>query len=245
MKIPQRGAGVPAIRNRLLASLPPEEIEHLRPLLTPVSLVFGQVLHERDRRIEEVFFIEQGVASLTADTLDNGQVEGGLTGREGLVGVSVLLNPHAISVHPAIIQIPGAAWRMGAAALRQAVERSPALRDRCLRYVQMLMVQTAQSAACNARHEVAERLARWLLMSHDRVDGDELPLTQEFLSLMLGVRRAGVSVAVSTLQAGGLISQARGRITVLDRASLEAAACECYRVIRQSGEKILGLPSNL
>jgi CRP-like cAMP-binding protein len=127
----------------------------------------------------------------------------GFTGREGLVGAVILLNPDALAVHRAFIQVPGAAFRMRAGALREAAEWSPALRDRCLRYVHFMMVQTAQFAACNARHELSERLARWLLMTRDRMNGDDLPLTQEFLSVMLGVRRSGVSVAASTLQAGG------------------------------------------
>ena len=229
----------PAIRNQLLSVLPADEAERLRPLLTHVTLVIGQVLHEPGTRIDDVFFMEQGVASLTADTEDNGAVEVGMTGREGMVGISVLLNPDAMATQRAFIQIPGSAWRMSAVDLRRAVEQSPVLRDRCLRYVQLLMVHTAQSAACNARHQLPERLARWLLMSHDRVDGDELPMTQEFLSLMLGVRRAGVSTAASVLQAGGLISYSRGRVTVRDRAGLEQAACECYRIVRESSDSIL------
>ncbi len=229
-----------SIRNKLLAGLPAEEGEHLCPLLTRMTLVSGQTLHERGDPIEDVFFMEHGLASLTADTMDTGQVEVGLTGWEGLVGASVLLNPEAIAVHRAFVQIPGASFRIRAADLRQKLDLCPVLRERCLRYVQMLLVHTAQSAACNARHELGERLARWLLMSRDRVDGDELPLTQDFLALMLGVRRAGVSLAMSTLQAGGLVSQARGRIIVRDRAGLEGAACECYRVIRKNEEQILG-----
>lgn len=245
MALANAGPGAPVIRNRLLASLSPETLDQLRPSLTLVTLVSGQVLHERDSRIDDVFFMEQGIASLSADTFDHGQVEVGLTGWEGMVGASVLLNPNAAAVHRAFIQIPGSAFRMGARALRQAVERSPELRDRCLRYVQFLMVHMAQSAACNARHEVPERLGRWLLLCHDRVVGDELPLTQEFLSRMLGVRRAGVSVAASVLQVGGLISQSRGRVTVLDRAGLEAAACDCYRLVQRQGQQILGLPSRM
>ena len=236
---PRPIAGV-SFRNELLAALAPGDIERLRPQLGRVTLVHDQVLHEQGDPIEDVFFMEAGLASLTADTLDNGAVEVGLTGWEGLVGATVLLNPEARAVHKAFVQVPGAAWRMRAAVLRQAVEDSSTLRDRCLRYVQFLMVQTAQSAACNARHDVPERLARWLLMTHDRVDGDELPLRQDFLSLMLGVRRAGVSVAASTLQSGGLIRQSRGRITVLDRAGLEAASCDCYNVVQKSQKQILG-----
>ncbi len=240
MNAPDRYPSGLSFNNRLLAAIPRDELEQLRPLLTYVTLVSGQVLHEQANRIEDVFFVEYGLASLTADTRDNGQVEVGLTGWEGMVGASVLLNPAATAVHRAFMQIPGSGYRMNATAFRRATERLPAFRDRCLRYVQLLLVQTAQSAACNARHEVPERLARWLLMSRDRVDTDTLPLTQEFLGLMLGVRRAGVSVAVGTLQESGLVDQARGRIIVRDRAGLEAAACECYHVIRDAHEQILG-----
>jgi CRP-like cAMP-binding protein len=229
-------------QNEILAALPPKDIEHLRPQLSRVSLVSGQVLHERDSLIEDVFFMEEGIASLTADTMDYGAVEVGLTGREGLVGPLVLLNPEALAIHRAFVQVPGAAFRMRAAVLRQAVEQSPALRDCCLRYIHWMVVQASQAAACNARHEVAKRLARWLLLTHDRVDGNDLPVTQEFLSLMLGVRRSGVSIAANTLQAGGLIEQARGRIRVLDRAGLEAASCKCYGIVQRSRELILGSP---
>ena len=227
--------------NRLLASVPKPEFERLRPWLSRVTLATGRVLHERASRIEDVFFVEEGLVSLMAGTVASGQVEVGLTGRDGLVGTAVLLNPDAIAVHRAMVQIPGAAYRISAASLRQALEWSPTLRDRCLRYVQMLMAQTAQAAACNAKHDLGARLARWLLMSRDRVDTDTLPLTQDFLRLMLGVRRAGVSVAMAALQGGGLVSQTRGRITVHDRAGLEAACCECYHVIRHSHEQILGV----
>jgi CRP-like cAMP-binding protein len=183
----------PPLRNRLLAALAPAELEPLRPHLLggPVALAQGQVLHARGRPVADVFFPEAGLASLTADTLDGGAAEVAMTGREGLVGAAVLLDPEAVATHEAFVQIPGAAWRVPAQALRSAVEQTPALRGRLLRYVQFLMVQTAQAAACNARHRVQERLARWLLMARDRVDGDELALRQEAVSLMLGVRREG------------------------------------------------------
>ena len=230
----------PAFRNRLLATLAPAALERLRPhLLGPVELAQGQTLHVRGDPVADVFFPEAGLVSLTAGTPD-GDVEVGLTGREGLVGAAVLLDPEAVAVHQAFVQIPGAAWRVPTPALREAVEQSPDLREHLLRYVQSLMVQSGQAAACNARHAVPERLARWLLMAHDRVDGDELPLRQEAVSLMLGVRREGVSVAAGELQASGLIRQSRGRITVLDRPGLEAAACGCYRAVRDSQERILG-----
>jgi CRP-like cAMP-binding protein len=201
------------------------------------------VLHEPGSLIEDVYFMEEGVASLTANTMDSGAVEVGLIGWDGLVGAPVLLNPGAIAVHRAFIQVAGVALRMKAAALCALAEQSSTLRDRCLRYVHFTLVQTSQWAACNARHELADRLARWLLLTHDRVEGDDLFVTQEFLSIMLGVRRAGVSVAAATLQSGGLIEQARGRIRVLNRAGLEAAACHCYDVVKQCREQILNSPT--
>jgi CRP-like cAMP-binding protein len=159
-------------RNEILAALPDDDIEAPKPLLTKVPLISQQVLHERQTSIADVFFIENGIASLSADTLDSGQVEVGLTGWEGFVGASVILNPDAVAVHRAFIQVSGSAYRMNAVALRAAIERSDSLRDRCMRYVEFLMVQTSQAAACNARHYLHERLARWLLMTRDRVDTD-------------------------------------------------------------------------
>jgi CRP-like cAMP-binding protein len=221
------------VENRILAALPGGELETLRAHLHRVTLTSSQVLHEANSPILDVFFVAAGVVSLTADTHDNGQVEVGLTGREGFVGASVLLNPVPIAMHRAFIQVPGFAWRMTTEALRAALGQSAALRQGCLRHVEALMGQSAQVAACNARHTLPERLARWLLMVRDRMDGDVLPMTQEFLSIMLGVRRSGVSVAASTLEAAGLIRMQRGRVTVVDAVGLAAASCDCYRIIRQ------------
>jgi CRP-like cAMP-binding protein len=240
MTIEQGPAGS-MFRNEILAALPAREIEALRPLLNGVTLISGQVLHEPDNPITDVFFVEAGVVSLTANTLDDGQVEVGLTGREGLVGVSVMLNSKPVSVHRAFTQVPGFANRMSSVALRAAVKQSPILRDRCLRSVEMVMVESSQVAACNARHNLPKRMARWLLMVRDRLDSDNIPMTQEFLSVMLGVRRSGVSVAANTLQAAGLISQSRGHVTIADHAGLAAASCDCYRIIRQTQDRILGM----
>jgi CRP-like cAMP-binding protein len=129
---------------------------------------------------------------------------------------------------------------MNSTALRSAIEQSATLRDRCQRYIEFLLVQTAQVAACNARHNLPERLARWLLMVRDRIDSENLPMTQEFLSVMLGVRRSGVSVAAGTLQASGLIRLQRGHVLVLDHDGLAAASCDCYRTIRSNLTRILG-----
>ncbi len=230
----------PAFRNELLAALPAEELDQLRPNLHPATFVLRQVLHEVGTPIDDVFFPESGLVSLTADTKDTGFVEVGMTGREGFVGTAVPLNAQASAVHQAIVQMPGTGHRLRAPAFRDALAAMPVLRDRCLRYVQFVMVQTAQSAACNARHEMPERLARWLLMCRDRTDSDELPMTQEFLSYMLGVRRAGVSVVANALQSTGVIRLSRGHLTVLDRAGLEQEACSCYRLIEDSRKQIVG-----
>ena len=231
---------LPKFRNKLLASLPAEERAQLLPHLQCVTLVINQVLHEAGNSLDDAYFVERGLVSLTANTGDNGLVEVGITGFEGLVGTSALLNPHPIATHRALTQMGGTAWRIRSAALRDAAERLPVLRDRCLRYLQFLMVQTAQAAACNARHELPERLARWLLMSHDRADGNMLPMTQEFLSYMLGVRRAGVSMVASALQAQGLIQQSRGHLHILDRAGLEQEACSFYLFVENSRRQIMG-----
>ena len=164
-------------RNHILAALPIAEIELLRPHLSRMTMVSGQVLHEANSPITDVFFIENGVISLTADTHDQGRVEVGLLGREGFAGASVILNADPWSVHRAFSQVPGEVYRMSSTALRSAVEQSESLRHRCLRHVEMLMVQTSQVAACNARHNLPERLARWLLMVRDRTDSDNLPMT--------------------------------------------------------------------
>jgi CRP-like cAMP-binding protein len=229
-----------AFRNEILSALPASDIELLRPHINRVTLVSGRILYEPDSPITDVFFVDEGVVSLTANTHDSGHVEVGLTGREGFVGTQVLLNPEPYSAHRAITQVAGGAYRVSSAAMRSAFDRSTILRDRCLRYVETLMVQASQVAACNARHTLPERLARWLLMIRDRIDDDRLPMTQEFLSVMLGVRRSGVSVAASTLQAGGLIRVMRGRVDILDHDGLAAAACDCYRIIHQNGHRILG-----
>lgn len=230
----------PTFKNHLLRFLPPEVCEVLRQHMSPVTMVLSQVLHEVQAPIEDVYFVEEGLVSLTADTHDNGSVEVGMTGREGIVGVSMLLNPKAIAYHRAFVQVPGSAFRMRSSIFREMSERYPAVRDICLRYLQVMMVQSSQAAACNARHELPERLARWFLMTHDRIDNDSLPMTQEFMALMLGVRRAGVSVVANALQAQGLIRQHRGHVDVLDRAGLEQEACSCYRQIEDCRKQVMG-----
>jgi CRP-like cAMP-binding protein len=226
--------------NALLAGLSPADLASLHPLLAQVILVKNQVLHERGETIEHVYFVQQGIVSTLADVdaHDHG-IEVGLTGPEGLVGSWVLLDQHdSVSYNRQIVQIAGSALRMSVVALRAAAERSPALRDLCLRYLRTLIVQTSQTAACNGRHSLSERCARWLLMAHDRVEGNELVLTQEFLSITLGVRRSGVAEAAAVLQESRAIRYGRGHITVLDRALLENSACNCYRLVRNETDRL-------
>ncbi len=215
--------------NAILNALPWDEIERLRPLLTPVHLVNGQGLHEPGERIEQVFFVEHGFASVVAQVAEAaGSVEVGLMGRETMTGLVSMFSPDATSFSRVMVQMPGAAQRMSAQALRESVATMPVLNALLLRALEAFMAQVSQTAACNSRHTLSERLARWLLMAHDRADGDELALTQEFLSMMLTVRRPGVTVAIGILQAAGLVGHRRGRVVIRDRAGLEAAACDCY-----------------
>ena len=226
-------------RNGLLRGLPADELAVVQGHLHHVPLVLRQVLHAAGAPIHDVYFIEDGLTSLTAAAGDGAEVEVGLTGREGMVGLAALLMDDAVAVHRSFMQVPGSAWRMQSSVFREAISRCPTLRDRCMRYVQFMLVQTAQAAACNARHGLPERLARWLLLAMDRTGEGELPITQEFVSYMLGVRRAGVSVVANELQEAGLIRQSRGRVILLDRAGLEARACSCYRIINESRARIM------
>jgi CRP-like cAMP-binding protein len=229
------------VRNHLLATLPPVDFAQIAGALQPVTLVLRQVLHVPDERIEAVYFVDAGTTSMIAPLEGGDALEVGLVGRDGLVGLPVVLGTD-IAVTEAMVQVAGSALRLRASALREALAASPALQALLLRYMQAFHVQVTQTAACNGRHALEERLARWLLMTHDRVDGDELPMTHEFLSTMLGVRRAGVSVAASILQKAGVIGYARGQVTVLDRAGLEAAACECYGAVQRQYANTLGWP---
>ena len=215
--------------NKLLSALPPAEMSRLHPMLTRVRWVSGQVLHEAGERIEHVFFVEQGFASMVAQA-DGGSsgVEVGLIGREGMVGYPVLLDPEATSYNRAMMQTPGGALRMSASALRDSLDALPVLRRLLFQALQVSMAQVAQTAACNSQHRLSQRLARWLLLAHDRIDGDELAFTQEILSIMLGVRRSGITIALGLLQAAAVIDQRRGHVIICDRPGLEAAACGCH-----------------
>lgn len=225
-------------RNRILAALPPDERARLNGALEWVPLPFRQVVFEPNQIIEHVYFPEEGVVSIIGLMEDGSAVETATVGNEGMAGVPVFLGAMQMAGQ-AFVQVPGSAWRLHARALREEVRRGGALSRLLGRYTQALFTLVAQSSACNRKHAVEQRCARWLLMTHDRVDGDTFELTQHFLSQMLGVRRATVSEAAGALQDRGLIQYTRGRITVLDRPGMEAAACACYGIIRAEFARML------
>jgi CRP-like cAMP-binding protein len=225
-------------KNKLLDALAAEELERLRPHLEEVPLVQKQPINAPGAAIEHIYFPTVGAVSMIASLDDGVAVEVGLIGPEGMAGTPVLLGSETAS-NEAFVQLNGKALRIRTGVLLDEVEHSRSLRRRLLRYAQALSFQIAQSAACNARHVLEERCARWLLSARDRVDSDELDLTHEFLGIMLGVRRAGVTVAAGALQQAGLIRYRQGRVTILDREGLEGAACECYRLINEEYARLL------
>jgi CRP-like cAMP-binding protein len=229
----------PLTRNRLLALLPPDVLAQLAPKFSRVSLSLRQSLYVADQPIEAVFFFESGMASMVTQLDDGVQAEVGIIGFEGMTGTALLHGADS-SFTDAFVQIAGTALRMGASAFRQELISNKPFRVLLLRYSEAHQAQISQTAACNGRHGLEQRLARWLLMAHDRVEDDELPLTQEFLAMMLGVHRPSITVTAGILQRAGLIRYASGRITILDRPSLEASSCECYSVVRARFERLLG-----
>jgi CRP-like cAMP-binding protein len=216
--------------NRILDALPAAEWDRLAPRLNPVKLALKTVLFEPCRQIDAVYFPLNGVVSLVTPLENGAIVEVATVGNEGVVGVP--LHPGGTLAVRAITQVAGRALRVPAATFLAEVDRSGRLSDLVRRYVQALFGQISQAAACNRLHSNEERLSRWLLMSHDRVGVDEFAITHEFLGQMLGSRRATVTLSAGILQAAGLIRYQRGIVTIVDRAGLESASCECYRVIK-------------
>lgn len=219
---------MPRLENSILAALPRKAYLSLVPGLAPVSLVFGDVLYEPGTTIPDVYFPGRSVVSLLTVVDSHAALEVGLVGSEGMVGIPLALGVDVSPVR-ALVQGAGSALRMTAARFRKALGASPPLQRGLNRYAHELLAQVTQTAACNRFHTVEARLARWLLMTRDRVRSGEFQLTQQFISHMLGVRRVGVTEAASNLQQRGLIQYSRGTIRIRDDAGLEAAACSCYR----------------
>jgi CRP-like cAMP-binding protein len=227
--------------NRLLAAVPRAEYLRLLPHLETVSLAHRQILYGAHTPIPYVWFIEHGVISLVRSTQEGALIEISVIGNEGMVGLPVFLGAEsAPSQAQALVQIPGAGLRMRAAVFRREVRAGTPLHDLLHRYTQTLINRMAQRVVCNRLHSIAQRSARWLLLTHDRVDSDQFPLTQAFLAQMLGVRRASVGTVAGRLKKAGLIRYSRGVVTILDRPGLEAAACECYRIIAAEYDRLLG-----
>jgi len=225
--------------NRLLRALPLEEYERLLLQLRPQRLPLKQALIEPDAPITDVYFPREGVCSMIATEQEGGDIEVGTIGPDGFIGLPVL---HGADRMPyrIIVQIEGDAWRLSADVFTRVVDERPAVRKLLLRFAQYFADQTAQSVACNRLHTLEERCARWLLMTHDRVHGSAFELTHDFLSMMLGVRRAGVTVAMGALQSAGIVRYTRGRVQVLDRPRLEEASCGCYHITRTAFDRLLG-----
>jgi CRP-like cAMP-binding protein len=230
---------MPSNENRLLASLSTGDFDLLEPHLESVTLGLRKHLERPNRRIEAAYFPEAGFASVIAVQSNGKQVEVGLIGREGMTGLPIVFGNHR-SPHATYIQAPGTGKGIAATELRKATQASLSLRDSLLKFVQAFGVQTSHTAISNAQSRLDVRLARWLLMANDRIGTDTLPLTHEFLSLMLGVRRAGVTETLHVLRERGLISYGRGQIAVRDRKGLERAAGEAYGVPEAEYRRLIG-----
>ena len=231
---------VPA--NRLLGLLAARDYKRLRRHLRRVSLGYRQSLYAARRPLKYVYFIESGVGSLVNTMANGAAAEVGTIGNEGVVGLPLLLGDDRAPTS-VYVQVPGEGLRMTAAQFSRELARSASIRAVMFRYVHALFNQVAQSAACNHFHSIEQRCALWLLMTHDRMRSDEFLLTQEFLAMMLGVQRTGVSVAAGALQRAGLIRYRRGIVTVLDRRGLQRRACECYGISKREFDRLLGVPS--
>ena len=225
--------------NRLLGLLPPKDYKRLRPHLQAIPLAYRQSLYRARKPIDFVYFIETGVGSLV-NTMKNGQAaEVGTIGNEGMVGLPLLLGDDRAPTS-VYVQVPGVGLRMNASIFNQELARSASMRCVMLHYAHAFFNQVAQSAACNQFHTIEQRASRWLLMTHDRMQSDEFLLTQEFLAMMLGVQRTGVTAAAGSLQRAGLIRYRRGNVTMLDRRGLERRACECYGISKKEFDRLLG-----
>jgi CRP-like cAMP-binding protein len=220
-----------AVSNVVLLSLPNEEYNLLRPHLEPVDLPQYEILHEPGERIDFAYFLNEGMISLVALNHDGRSVEVGIVGKEGMVGMSLMMGLRR-GIFRSIMQMAGTGLRVRAKVFQDILRHAPHLQAELCRFALMHGMQVAQLAACNRLHEIDQRLARWLLMCQDRVDSELLPLTHEFLAQMLGTGRPSVSLAAAVLENAGLIENLRGTVRLLNRKSLEGAACECYGVIQ-------------
>jgi CRP-like cAMP-binding protein len=230
---------LPSTANRILNALTRSEYERLTPHLEPVTLWAGEVLCQPDQPITHVYFPNRGTVSIVSPFEDGRSVEVGMVGNEGMFGVCVFLGSISTPLL-AQVQLAGDGLRMRADVLKKEFEKGGQLQDLLLRYTQAFITQIAQTAACNRAHPMEGRLSKWLLMCEDRANSKELELTHEFIGTMLGVRRAGVTVAAGVLKQRGLIEYSRGHITIMDREGLEAISCECYPIVKKEFARLVG-----
>ncbi|MBD1909160.1 MULTISPECIES: Crp/Fnr family transcriptional regulator [unclassified Leptolyngbya] len=231
-----------APQNDLLNAFPPNLSEKLRPALKRISLERGERLHNPGDEIENLYFPLDCVLSITITMRDGTTAETGLVGKQEVIGVNAFMGGRETTQTTYIVQIPGSAMKIDAQILREEFDHNKELRAVMLRYTQALLAQISQTTACNSLHKIDQRLARWLLEVHSRVETDELELTQEFMADMLGVRRAGVTQTAQKLQERKLIHYNRGHIHILDQPGLEAFACECFHTVKDEYKRLLGAP---
>lgn len=225
--------------NHLLAALPSESYERLQPHLESMTFALGEVVYESGGPMRYVYFPTTSHISLLYTMIDGSTAEMGLVGNEGVVGIALFMGGET-TPNRAMVQGSGAAFRMKAKAMLDEFKRGGEFQHLLLRYTQALITQISQTAVCNRLHSVEQRLCRWLLMTHDRTESDQLDMTHEFISNMLGVRREGVTVAAHRLQEAGMISYLRGHIKILDREQLLVHVCECYQVVKAEHQRLLG-----
>lgn len=225
--------------NDVLSALPSDDYQRLLPNLRPVAFALGQVICETGERLESIYFPTTCVISLVYTTVAGSTAEIGMIGRDGILGLALLFGSETMP-HGAVAQIGGEAIAIKPKIMQNEFSRSASVRGVFLRYTQALLTQISQTAVCNRLHHMEQRLCRWLLLCQDRTDSEDLRMTQEFISQMLGGRRESVTVAAGRLQDAGLIQYARGRVRILDRRGLEHAACECYAVVKDECNRLRG-----
>ena len=224
--------------NRLLAALPPEEYERLLPNLEPVAFDLGDIIYQSGGHIDYIYFLTECIVSLLY-TMENGMsAEIGIVGNEGVIGIALFMGGDTMP-NRAVVQSAGAAIRVKSCFLQNEFKRGGEFQHLLLRYTQAMITQISQTAVCNRLHPVEQQLCRWLLLSHDRLQMDELKMTHEMIANMLGTRREGVTIAAGKLQDAGLINYYRGHIKIINRAGLEAAVCECYQVVKDEFDRLL------
>jgi CRP-like cAMP-binding protein len=237
IRTPERAS---SLRNRLLRALSPDQLELLMPSLTHITLHPRQILHVSGTPMQDVYFVERGLVTVSAQPAPGTNVEVWLVGSEGMTGLPVVLGDEDRPPLQRVVQIGGEAYRISRANLRRALHENDALRSLLLRYVQFVLLQAAQESACNAAHDLKQRLARWLLLARDALGQDEIGLTHRTLARLLGVRRASVTDCLRVLADGGAVRTTRGVIIIEDAAKLRSAACSCYGLIRREYKRLTG-----